>query len=223
RTPGELLMSEPTYIHVMVVDDYAVVRKGIAVSLLASESIAVVAEASSGEEALYLCARAQPDIVLIDVEMPGMGGIQAIRLLHDTYPNVSVIALTSCEGAELAREALAAGAIADLRKDVPLAEFFRAIRIVSQVVPKLTPTSAQASVRAGSTRPPRLGHDLTDREREVLVLLAAGQSNQQIADRLVITPATVKFHTRGIRAKLGTSSRTETVVVALQHHLVGAM
>jgi len=220
---GELLMGEPTYIHVMIVDDYAVVRKGIVVSLIASESIAVVAEASSGEEALYLCTKAQPDVVLIDVEMPGMGGIQAIRALHDAYPNISVIALISFEDEELVQEALAAGAVADLRKDVPLDEFVKAIRIASQGVPTLAPAAAQALVHAPSTRPPQLGHDLTEREREVLVLLAEGQSNQQIAERLVITPATVKFHTRSIRSKLGTSSRTETVVVALQHHLVGSV
>jgi len=216
-------MSEPTYIHVMIVDDHAVVRKGIVVSLIASESIAVVAEACSGEEALFLCSKAQPDVALIDVRMPGMGGIQAIRTLHDAYPTISVIALISFEDEELVQEALAAGAVADLRKDVPLDEFVKAIRIASQSVPTLIPAPAQALIRAPSTRPPHLGHDLTDREREVLVLLAEGQTNQQIAERLVITPATVKFHTRSIRSKLGTSSRTETVVVALQHHLVGSV
>lgn len=213
-------MSELAHIHVMIVDDYAVVRKGIVVSLIACERIAVVAEAGSGEEALSLCAKAQPDVVLVDVKMPGMGGIQAIRVLRSTYPNINVIALTNFEDEELVQEALAAGARADLRKDAPLDEFVKAIQFALQGV-QPPPTQAEALIHTIATRSPHLGHDLTNREREVLVLLAAGRSNQEIANRLVITTATVKFHTRSIRSKLGTSSRTETVVVALQHHLVG--
>jgi two-component system, NarL family, response regulator LiaR len=214
-------MSEQSCIHVMIVDDHTVVRKGIVFSLLASEGITVLAEAGSGEEALRLCAVAQPDVVLMDVKMPGMGGIEAMRALHDAYPQVHVIALTSFEDADLVQEALAAGAIAYLLKDIPLDELVKAIRLAHQGVPTLAPAAAQALVRAASNRPPVLGHDLTAREREVLALLAEGQSNQQIADRLIITPATVKFHTRSIRSKLGTSSRTQTIVVALQQHLVG--
>src|SRR5262249_41701972 len=137
------------------------------------------------------------------------------------HPTVRVIALAGFEDSELVREALAAGAVTYLRKNAPLQEFVRVIWLVAEGLPK-SESAAQVLLPVTSAKTSQLGNDLTDREREVLALLAEGKSNQQIANRLFITPATVKFHTRSIRFKLGTSSRTETVVVALQHHLVGS-
>ncbi|HEX8035038.1 MAG TPA: response regulator transcription factor [Ktedonobacterales bacterium] len=207
-------------IRVLQVDDHVVMGNGIRFSLLAFPDIEVIAQATSGEEGLALCEQLHPDVVLMDLIMPGMGGVAAITVLHAQWPEVQVIALTSFEEGSLVEEALRAGAIGYLLKDVDVDELGKAIRLARRGIPILAPMAAQALVHAVAARPPKIGQDLTDREREVLGLLAEGLSNQQIAERLVITPATVKFHTRSIRSKLGTSSRTETVVLALQHHLV---
>lgn len=213
-------MTELGSTRLLIVDDHTVVRNGIAFSLLAFPDIEIVGEASSGEEALRQYAKLQPDVVLMDLQMPGMGGVAAIQALRDAYPDVRVIALTGFQEGNLVEEALQAGALGYLLKDVAVEDLAKAIRLAHRGMPVLAPAAAQALVHAVVNRPPKLGQDLTEREREVLDLLAVGMSNQQIAQRLVITPATVKFHTRSIRSKLGTSSRTETVVLALQHHLV---
>ena len=213
-------MLERSNIRVMVVDDSVLTRTGIVVSIEIFEDIEVVAQASSGEEALRRWEQVQPDVLLIDLMMPGMGGLATIRALHELAPAVHLLALTSFQESELVHEALQAGALGYLLKDVEAEELAKAIRLAHQGMPTLAPAAAQSLVRAATTRPPALGHDLTEREREVLALLSEGLSNQQIAERLVITPATVKFHTRSIRSKLGTASRTETVVIALRHHLV---
>ena len=215
-------MIMPEHIRVMIVDDYEVVRRGIAYALLEFGNIEVVAQASSGEEALRRWEQVQPDVLLIDLLMPGMGGLATIRALHETAPTLRLLALTSYQESDLVQEALQAGALGYLLKDVDPDELAKAIRLAHRGMPTLAPAAAQSLVRAATTRPPALGHDLTEREREVLALLSEGLSNQQIAERLVITPATVKFHTRSIRSKLYASSRTETVVVALRHNLVRA-
>lgn len=212
----------PPLTRVLIVDDHTVVRNGIAFSLLAYPDLDVIAQASTGEEALQVCAEADepPDVILMDLMMPGMGGVDAIRALRATYPQIQIVALTSFQEGSLVEEALQAGAIGYLLKDVAVEELAKAVRLAARGMPILAPAAAQALVHTVVRRPPPLGQDLTDREREVLGLLAEGMSNQQIAERLVITPATVKFHTRSIRSKLGTTSRTETVVLALQNHLV---
>lgn len=207
-------------IRVLQVDDHVVMGNGIRFSLLAFPDIEVIAQATSGEEALALCEQLHPDVVLMDLIMPGMGGVAAIAALHAQWPDTQVIALTSFEEGSLVEEALRAGAIGYLLKDVSVDELVKAIRLARRGIPILAPAAAQALVHTVTARPPKIGQDLTEREREVLGLLTEGLSNQQIAERLVITPATVKFHTRSIRSKLGTTSRTETVVLALQHHLV---
>ena len=222
QTAAYAAYENPRPIRVLIADDHTLVRNGIAFSLLAYTDIEVVAQASTGEEAANICAEATvlPDVVLMDLMMPGMGGVATIRVLHDAYPQVQVIALTSFQEGGLVEEALQAGAIGYLLKDVAIDELAKAIRLAARGMPILAPAAAQALVHTVVRRPPPIGQDLTVREREVLGLLAEGLSNQQIAERLVITPATVKFHTRSIRSKLGTSSRTETVVLALNNHLV---
>jgi len=205
---------------ILIVDDHPIVRRGIASSLQPFEDLEVVAEATTGEEAVQVAQTLHPNVVLMDLLMPGMGGIPAIRTLHETVPEVQIIALTSFREGSLVEEALVAGAIGYLLKDVAVDELVKAVRLAHQGVPTLAPAAGQALVKMVASGPPALGHDLTEREQQVLSLMAKGLSNQQIADQLVITPATVKFHTRSIRSKLGTGSRTETVVLALQHHLV---
>jgi NarL family two-component system response regulator LiaR len=212
----------PNPTRVLVVDDHTVLRNGIAVSLLAYPDVEVVAQADTGEGALRYCADADapPDVVLMDLIMPGMGGVATIQALHAAYPQIQIIVLTSYQEGSRVEEALQAGAIGYLIKDVSIEDLAKAIRLAHRGMPVLAPAAAQALVHTVVRRPPAIGQDLTERERGVLALLAEGLSNQQIAERLVITTATVKFHTRSIRSKLGTSSRTETVVLALNHHLV---
>jgi NarL family two-component system response regulator LiaR len=195
-------------------------RNGVEFSLLAFPDIEMVGQASSGEEALALCATSHPDVVLMDLIMPGMGGVEAIAAIHARWPEIQVIALTSYQEGSLVEEALQAGAIGYLLKDVSVDELAKAIRLAQRGIPTLSAGAAQALVQMVTARPPKIGQDLSERERQVLELLATGASNQQIAERLVITLATVKFHVRSIRSKLGTSSRTETVILALRHHLV---
>ncbi len=211
---------DPT--RVLIVEDQPVVRNGIAFCLFSFADLVVVAQTSTGEEALRYCAEAEelPHVVLMDLSMPGMGGVEAIRALDASFPEVHAIAFTSFKDGNLVEEALQAGAIGYLLKDVAIEDLAKAIRLAHRNMPILAPEAALALVHTVVRRPPAIGHDLTERERGVLALLAEGLSNQQIAERLVITPATVKFHTRSIRSKLGTSSRTETVVLALNHHLV---
>lgn len=210
----------PRPVRVVVVDDQPIVRSGIQFALLDNHDIEVVAMVSSGEEAIDTCIRLRPDVVLMDLLMPGMGGMEAIAALHAHASETHVVVLTSFQEGQLVEDALRAGATGYLLKDVGVEELAKAIRLAQRGIPTLAPAAAQALVHAVASRPPKIGQDLTQREREVLELLTAGLTNQQIAERLVITPATVKFHTRSIRSKLGTSSRTETAILAMRHHLV---
>lgn len=207
-------------VRVVVVDDQAIVRSGIRYALLDYHDIEVVAVVGSGEEALDACVRLHPDVVLMDLLMPGMGGMEAIAALRASAPEIHVVALTGVQEGSQIEEALQAGAIGYLLKDVAVEDLAKAIRLARHGIPSLAPAAAQALVHTVASRPPKIGQDLTHREHEVLKLLTAGLTNQQIAERLVITPATVKFHTRSIRSKLGTSSRTETAVLAMRNHLV---
>jgi NarL family two-component system response regulator LiaR len=212
-------MVESAPIQVMIVDDHPVVRNGIRFSLQAFADITVVGEASSGPETIDRCAQLQPDVVLMDLVMPGMNGVQTTRALRATFPQLQVLALTSFQEGNLVQEALQAGAIGYLLKDVSIDELARAVRLAAQGLPTLAPAAGQALVQT-RTQAPKIGHDLTEREKEVLALLVEGLANQQIADRLVISPATVKFHISSIRSKLGASSRTEVVILTMQHKLV---
>lgn len=207
-------------IRIMIADDHTVLRKGIAFSFLSFEDIEVVGEASTGEEAILRCQDLAPDVLIMDLRMPGMGGVPATRILREVCPETQVVALTGFDDGSLVEEVLLAGAIGCLLKDVLPDDLAEAVRQAHDGTPVLAPAAAQALVKRVKTRPPQVGHDLTEREREVLALLTAGCSNSAIAERLVITPATVKFHVRRIRTKLGTTSRTETAVLALQLRLV---
>ena len=207
-------------IRIVVVDDQVIMRAGIQFSLLDYDDIEVVAMVGSGEEALEACMRLHPDVVLMDLLMPGMGGIEAIKALHEDAPEIHAIALSGIAEGNIVEDALRAGATGYLLKDVDVPALADAIRLAERGIPSLAPAAGQALAHTVASRPPRIGQDLTPQARKVLELLAAGLSNQQIAEQLVITQATVKFHIRRIRSKLGTSTRTETAVQALRHQLV---
>ncbi|HVU12860.1 MAG TPA: response regulator transcription factor [Phototrophicaceae bacterium] len=206
-------------IKVLVVDDHAVVRSGLAAFLLTYDELQLIGEASSGEEAIRKCAALMPDVVLMDLLMPGMNGAEATRTIRQQCPDTKVIALTSYKDDDLMQKMLQAGAIGYLFKNVSADELVSAIRSAHAGKPTLAPEAAQALIHA-VTQPKQIGFDLTDREREVLSLMVKGFNNPQIADQLVISRSTVKFHVSSILSKLDVTSRTEAVALALQHHLV---
>ena len=210
-------MSQKTPTRVLVVDDHAVVRGGLRLFLLAFDDLELVGEANSGERALAQCAEVQPDVVLMDLMMPGMGGVEAIRLIRQRHPSVQVIALTSFPEDELVQAALRAGAIGYLLKTISAGDLAQAIRAAAAGQPTLAPEATQALLRQAG--PPPVGHDLTERERQVLALLVQGLSNAEIAAQLVISESTAKFHVSNILAKLQAGSRAEAVAIALQSGL----
>ncbi len=213
-------MSHMKTIGVMLVDDHAVVRSGLSAFLLAYDDLELVGEASSGERAVALCQQVQPDVILMDLMMPGMDGATATKLIRQNHPDIQVIALTSFKEKELVEGALQAGAIGYLLKDVSADELARAIRAAAAGKPTLASEAAQVLIQ--STRAPaeEPGFDLTEREREVLTLMTEGLNNRQVAERLVVSVSTAKFHVSNVLSKLNAASRTEAVAIALQKRLV---
>ncbi len=208
-------------IRVMLVDDHAVVRSGLSAFLLAFDDLELVGEASDGDEAVSLCGRVHPDVILMDLVMPHMDGATATRVIREKHPDTQVIALTSFKEGDLVQDALKAGAIGYLLKNVSADELAKAIRAAHQGRPTLAPEAAEALIHTARTAGvPVLGHDLTEREREVLALMVDGLNNTEIADKLIVSRSTVKFHVSNILSKLHVSSRTEAVVFALQQNLV---
>jgi NarL family two-component system response regulator LiaR len=205
-------------IRVAVVDDHDMVRQGLLVLLDNFDDLELVGDASDGESALTLCADTNPDIVLMDMLMPGIGGVKATKMILDRWPKTRVIALTSFNDEEHVQNALKAGAISYLLKNVSIDDLANAIRRAYLGQSTLAPEAAQALINA-TTRPPEIGHDLTDREREVLHLMVEGLNNREIGERLVISSSTVKNHVSSIFAKMGATSRTQAVALAVERRI----
>lgn len=213
-------MVEQDKIRVLLVDDHAVVRSGLGAFLLAYNDFEMVGEASDGEEALRLCGTLKPDVILMDLVMPGMDGAEATGLILKQFPKIQVIALTSFKEQELVERAIKAGAISYLLKDVSAEELAAAIRAAFKGSPTLSPEAAQALIRAARKPANKPGFDLTDREHEVLSLMINGLNNKQISEELVVSVSTTKFHVSSILSKLGVASRTEAVSYALKNNLL---
>jgi NarL family two-component system response regulator LiaR len=206
-------------IRVMLVDDHTMVRRGLATFLQVFDDLELAGEAADGDEAIQLCARLLPDVVLMDLAMPDVDGVTATRVIRQRFPTVQVLALTSFKEEELIQNALQAGAIGYLLKDVTANELAQAIRAAHGGRATLSPAAVQAMVHA-ATQPPRPGHDLTEREGAVLALMVEGLNNTEIAEKLVVSPSTIKSHVSHILRKLDVASRTEAVALAVRHHLV---
>ena len=206
-------------IKILLVDDHTVVRSGLSKFLMVNKDFKLVGEASDGAEAVQMVSLHKPDVVLMDLMMPGMDGITATHEIHQKYPKVKVIALTSFAEQNMVQGALQAGAISYLQKNVSAKELGLAIRSAYEGKMTLSPEAAQ--VLANSVAQPQIaGEQLTERERDVLKCMAEGLSNNEIAEKLVISIGTVKFHVSNVFHKLGVDSRVEAVRLALEQKLV---
>jgi len=206
-------------IRVMIVDDHSMVRSGLATFIQVMPDLEFVGEAKNGERAVQQCDQVRPDVILMDLVMPIMNGIEATRAIRQKCPEIQIIALTSFHEEDQVKDALRAGAISYLLKDVSMNELAAAIRAAYDGRPTLAPEATQALIQAAS-QGPKPGHDLTSREQEVLVLIVEGLNNPKIGVRLHISVTTVRSHVSNVFSKLGVSNRSEAITLALRNKLV---
>ncbi|MEU4393355.1 response regulator transcription factor [Kribbella sp. NPDC023855] len=210
-------------IRVLLVDDEELVRTGLRMILDAEPGITVAGDAADGEAALARLDELHPDVVLMDVRMPRMDGLEATRRICAGHPGAKVVVLTTFDLDEHVYAALAAGASGFLLKDAPASQLVHAIRVVADGDALLAPSVTRRLIARFTDQPPprpKLPADLTPRETEVLALLAEGLSNTEIAERLVVGDATVKTHVARVLMKLGVRDRVQAVVLAYRSGLV---
>jgi len=208
-------------LRVLIADDHALFRDGLR-SLLEAQGIEVIAEARNGREAIELARVHKPDVVLMDLSMPEMGGLEATRLLTAELPEIRVVVLTASEDDADLFEAVKSGAQGYLPKDLEASQLFALLAGVTRGEPALTPGLARkvlgAFAQANESRPPSRGDTLTERERAVLELLVAGvTSNRELAERLFVSENTIKYHLRHILDKLHVQNRAQVIAYAVRH------
>jgi len=207
-------------VRVLIADDHSVVRQGLRMFLALDPEIEIIGEAASGEEAIQLARDIRPDVVLMDLVMPGMGGVAATRVIRTEMPAVEVVALTSVVADEAVTGAIRAGAIGYLLKNTEADELRRAIKSAAAGQVYLSPEAAARLVR--EVKIPGSPEALTERETTVLRLIAKGQANKQVARQLGIREQTVKTHVSNILGKLQLQSRTQAALYAVERGLVSA-
>jgi DNA-binding NarL/FixJ family response regulator len=218
---------QPTPVRVFIVDDHAVVRRGLRAYLETVDDMEVVGEAADGRQALdgiavLVAAGHGPDVVLMDLLMPGMDGVATTTAITERHPEMAVVAMTSFTQADMVHGALQAGAAGYLLKDAEADEVAAAIRAACRGEVHLDPVIARQLTRSLVGPRRQTVNALTDREREVLVLVAQGLSNQQIADSLVISERTARTHVSNILGKLGVASRTQAALLAIREGIAPA-
>jgi len=212
-------MNETRPIRILIVDDHPMVRSGLEDFIFAYDWMEAIGEAENGVEAVEFCAAHEVDVVLMDMVMPMMDGSEATRRILALGKPVQIIVLTSFHEQDLVQQALKAGAISYLLKNVSAEELAAAIQAAHKGRSILAPEATEALIQA-TRQSPGVGFDLTDREREVLVLLVDGLSNLEISEQLSIGMATTKYHLTNIFTKLGAKNRVEAATIALEHNLV---
>ena len=213
-------MTENQPIRVIIVDDHAMLRKGLRFFLTSYDDLELVGEAGSGKEAVQICEQLAPDVVLMDMVMGDMDGAEATQIIRERNPSIQVLALTSFQEKDLIEGALQAGAIGYLLKNVSAQDLAHAIREAHAGRSTLAPEATDVLVRVAQQKAIRPDYGLTPREEEVLALLAEGLTNAEIAERLVISIATAKFHVRSILGKLDVRTRNEAAALAWKQDLV---
>lgn len=208
-------------IRVLIADDHHVVRRGLSMFLDGFPDLELIGEAATGAEAIRLCGECQPHVILMDMALPDMDGIAATRAIREQYPGTQVVVLTGSQDDNLVQAALQAGAIGYLHKNVSVNDMAQAIRAAYAGKPSLSAEATQSLINLTMpSRNPMPSYNLTEREQTVLELLVEGLNNQEIADRLFVSRATVKACVSIILSKLGVESRVDAVTLALRASLV---
>jgi NarL family two-component system response regulator LiaR len=210
-------MEIASLIRVMIVDDHPLVLDGLKFSLHLATDIELVGQAGSGLDAVRLCAKWRPDVILMDVMLPDMDGISATETILQQCPRTKVLILSALSNKDLIQRAIKAGVTGYLLKTIKPLDLIAAIRLAQGGHSTLAPVALQALLRQP---PDEVGRDLTQREREVLALLVSGVSNEEMAGRLVLSPSTVRTHISNIFAKLGAANRAEAAALAIKHRLI---
>jgi NarL family two-component system response regulator LiaR len=220
--PGIEVVMENQPIQVLIVDDHAMVRKGIQALLNEYEDIEVIGEAANGLKAIELVDRLNPDVILIDLAMPVMDGIEAIKKILTDHPDAHIIVLTSYPGEDKLFPAIKAGALGYLLKDAQPEDLVQSIRNVHGGEPALNPAIAWKILRGMSGAEPaeRSAEELSDRELEVLRLLTMGKTDQEIAKQLVLTDVTIRTHISRILSKLGLKNRVQAALYGIRTGMV---